>query len=509
MSFSNVSERGRPRKDRPVDVDVDDDAPAGRSTGPTTPPPDPDQERHGIRRRVPDRGIFALAAIVLLAALLVALHVREYTMLSPIDELQHLDYALKVSDGDLVRRGDLFGDEAMREEACRGVDAAFLPPPCDARTLRPQEFQEGGFNTAYIHSPGYYIVAGFGGRLVDRVPGVSSPVVGARLMGALWLGAAFVLLWMVFDELGVRVAARLPVLLLVACAPTVLHATATVNPDGSALAIGAAALLVVLRWESGRAPPWLLAVVGVAAVLTKINNVMAVGVAVLYLGFRWYQQRATGPRTDPSPDGSGYEPDGGHVAAGRHAEGPARSGRATTVAVAALALSVAVLGGAWMLFSSVNARVDANEIPMTQRFLVESISADEFLDNLTTGLTPLRDPYLPAVLATPLTRAGSILGDRLLMIGVAGSLIVSRPRSRERAIASAAVLAMVVVGPMFVAFNFVASSIYVTIPSRYGLAVVPAAAAATGLLIQRSKTGLIVGAVMSGVGAIGLFAALT
>ena len=89
---------------------------------------------------------------------------------------------------DLVRRGDLFGEEAMREEACRGVDAAFLPPPCDARTLRPQEFQEGGFNPAYIHSPGYYVVAGFGGRLVDRVPGVSSPVVGARLMGALWLG---------------------------------------------------------------------------------------------------------------------------------------------------------------------------------------------------------------------------------------------------------------------------------------------------------------------------------
>lgn len=504
MSFSNVSERGRPRKDRPVDVD--DDAHAGRSTGPTTPstsPTDPDQERAGNRRRVPNRGIFALAAVVLLAALLVALHVREYTMLSPIDELQHLDYALKVSDGDLVRRGDLFGDEAMREEACRGVDAAFLPPPCDARTLRPQEFQEGGFNTAYIHSPGYYVVAGFGGRLVDRVPGVSSPVVGARLMGALWLGAAFVLLWMVFDELGVRVAARLPVLLLVASAPTVLHATATVNPDGSALAIGAAALLVVLRWESGRAPPWLLAVVGVAAVLTKINNVMAVGVAVLYLCLRWYQQRATGPRTVPSPDGSDDAPDGGH------AEGPARDGRATTVAVACLALSVAVLGGAWMLFSSVNARVDADEIPMTQRFLVESISVDEFLDNLTTGLTPLRDPYLPAVLATPLTRAGSILGDRLLMIGVTASLIVSRPRSRERAIATAALLAMIVVGPMFVAFNYVASSIYVTIPSRYGLAVVPAAAAATGLLIQRSKTGLIVGAVMSGVGAIAALAALT
>ena len=509
MSFSKVGERGRAPGDLPGDHDD-----GAHATGqPETPPPvgpDADRGRRGSEsRKAPDRSILALLAVILFAALLVALHIREYTELSPIDELQHLDYALKVSDGDLVRRGDLFGDEAMREEACRGVDAVFPTPPCDARTLRPQDFQEGGYNTAYIHSPGYYLVAGLGGRVVDRVPGVASPVVGARLMGALWLGAALVLLWMIFDELRVRVAARLPVLLLVACAPTVLHAAATVNPDGSALAIGAAALLVVLRWESGRARPWLLAVVGVAAILTKVNNVMAVGVAVLYLALRWYQQRATEPGTDPSPDDSGRQAGGDQLAADRPTDGPSRSGRATVVAITTLAVSVAVVGGAWMLFSSVNARVDADEIPMTQRFLVDSVSVDQVVDSLPVGLTPLRDAYIPAVVATPLTRAGALLGDRLLLIGVVASLIVSRPRSRERALAASATLAMIVVGPMFVSFNYVASSIYVTIPSRYGLAIVPAAAAAAGLLIQRSRAGVIVGAAMSGVGAIGMLAALT
>jgi hypothetical protein len=69
-------------------------------------------------------------------------------------------------------------------------------------------------------------------------------------------------------------------------------------------------------------------------------------------------------------------------------------------------------------------------------------------------------------------------------------------------------LGMIVVGPMFVGLNYLTSSIYVGIPPRYGLAVVPAAAAATGLLIQRSRLGLIVGAVVSGVGAVGLLAAL-
>jgi hypothetical protein len=496
MGLSNVSERGRPPSDLPAEREA-----GARPGGPSG----------SITQRpvTPDRSILALVAVILFAALLVTLHVREYTVLSPIDELQHLDYALKVSDGEFVYRGDLVGTEALREEACRGVDARFSTPPCDARTLRPQDFQEEGFNTAYIHTPGYYIVAGLGGRLIDRVPGVMSPVVGARLMGVLWLAAALVLMWMVFDELGVRVAARLPVLLLVACAPTVLHAAATINPDGSALAIGAAALLVVLRWESGRARPWLLAVVGVAAILTKVNNVMAVGVAVLYLGLRWYQQRAIEPGTDPSADGSDHQAGADHAAAGRGVDGPARSGRATAGALAALALSVAVLGTAWMLFSSANARVDADEIPMTQRFLVESVSVDEFVDNLPAGLTPLRDPYLPAIVDTPLTRAGAIVGDRLLLIGVAASLIVSRARSRERALAAAAMLAMIVVGPMFVGLNYLTSSIYVGIPSRYGLAVVPAAAAATGLFIERSRTGVIVGAVMSGVVAISLLAALS
>jgi hypothetical protein len=215
------------------------------------------------------------------------------------------------------------------------------------------------------------------------------------------------------------------------------------------------------------------------------------------------------PGTDPAADGSDHQAGGDHAADGSAVDGPARGGRATAAAVATLALSVAVLGGAWMLFSSANARVDADEIPMTQRFLVESVSVDEFVDNVTSGLTPLRDPYLPAIIATPLTRAGAIVGDRLLLIGVVASLIVSRARSRERALAGAAILAMIVVGPMFVGWNYLASSIYVTIPPRYGLAVVPAAAAATGLLIQRSRTGVIVGAVMSGVAAIGLLAALS
>jgi hypothetical protein len=511
MGFLNVNERGRPPSDLPAEVEAG--ALAGSPTGSTAPPPvtpDPDRRRHGTeRRRTPDRSILALVAVVLLAALLVTLHVREYTVLSPIDELQHLDYALKVSDGDLVYRGDRVGTEALREEACRGVDGGYPTPPCGARTLRPADFQEEGYNTAYVHTPGYYLVAGLGGRLIDRVPGVMSPVVGARLMGALWLAAALVLMWMVFDELGVRLAARLPVLLLVACAPTVLHAAATVNPDGSAVAIGSAALLVVLRWESGRARPWLLAFVGVAAILTKVNNVVAVGVAVLYLGIRWYQQRASGPVADPATDGPNGQAEGGDVTAARGLAGPARSGRATAGAVAALALSVAVAGSAWMLFSSAKARVDADEIPMTRRFLVDSVSVDELVDNLPAGLTPLRDAYIPAIVATPLTRVDAMLGDRLLLIGVAASLIVSRARSRERALATAAMLGMIVVGPMFVGLNYLTSSIYVGIPPRYGLAVVPAAAAATGLLIQRSRLGLIVAAVVSGVGAVGLLAALS
>src|SRR5437660_6480466 len=125
--------------------------------------------------------------ILLLSITLVGLHVRAYPKLSPIDELQHIDALYRASHGEIVRRGQLVGQEAMGEEACRGIDALFRPPPCGG-PYQPSRFQEAGINTADIHPPTYYF-ATVGVADLLRAVGLASNLVDAgRLVGALWLG---------------------------------------------------------------------------------------------------------------------------------------------------------------------------------------------------------------------------------------------------------------------------------------------------------------------------------
>jgi hypothetical protein len=133
-------------------------------------------QRPRLRRTLP------LAAIVLFAALLVTLHVRTYTQISPLDEPQHMDYALRLSHGELVRSGDRFGAEMLHEEGCRGIDSvpSGYQLPCD-EPIDLDQYPLREYNTAEAHPPVYYAITGVGGRLLDRLPVVQSPITGARL----------------------------------------------------------------------------------------------------------------------------------------------------------------------------------------------------------------------------------------------------------------------------------------------------------------------------------------
>ena len=60
---------------------------------------------------------------------MVLLHERDYTPLSPVEKLQHIDYLDQASRFDLVRTGEHVGEVAMREQACRTVDSpGFVSP---------------------------------------------------------------------------------------------------------------------------------------------------------------------------------------------------------------------------------------------------------------------------------------------------------------------------------------------------------------------------------------------
>src|ERR1035437_4693878 len=65
--------------------------------------------------------------LLLVAIALVGLHVHTYTKVGPIDELQHIDYLYKSPA--IVAMGDRVGQDAVRQEAFRGMDDPFGRPP--------------------------------------------------------------------------------------------------------------------------------------------------------------------------------------------------------------------------------------------------------------------------------------------------------------------------------------------------------------------------------------------
>ncbi len=377
-------------------------------------------------------------------------------------------------------------------------------PSCRARSYEPVQFQEQGYNTAYAHPPGYYAVSGVGGRILAALPGVGSPVTGTRLMGAVWLGGALIALWYALGDLGVRPRTRVPALVLMASAPTVLLSAATVTPDSTAVAIGAVALLVVLRWEAGRASPWLLAVVGTAAVLTKATSIVAVGAGALYIVVRWLQSRRAAPSGPPAEEGAAA--DGAAEEAVHGGDGARTDIRSVVVALAMLAGSVLVVAMAWSGVTEAIARVDHSEIPMAQRFEVDGITIDEVIDNVTSGVSPLHDPYLPAVEDSRPVRLAVTFADRFLLAGLVAALIISVAGSRLRALAGVTLVSFVALGPFFVLFDYYATQGYFPIPARYGLPLVPFAVGAVAVACDRNRAGR---GLLWGVGTLSFLATVT
>jgi hypothetical protein len=159
------------------------------------------------------------------------------------------------------------------------------------------------------------------------------------------------------------------------------------------------------------------------------------------------------------------------------------------VAVAALALSAGLVVVAWAGISEAIARVPHSEIPMAQRFEVDGISVDQVIDNVTSGVSPLHDPYIPAVEDSRLIRLATTIADRFLLAGVVAALIMSAAGSRLRVLAGVTLASFVALGPFFVLFDYYGTQGYFAIPARYGLSLVPFAIGAVALACERSRPG--------------------
>ena len=407
--------------------------------------------------------VAGLAGVVLLGAVLIALHVRADPRLSPIDELQHVDYVVKAGQLHLPRLGETDGAVARHEIACRGVEAAFSPPPCASSDKAPNgAYPENAIDTAASDPPLYYVITGLAARAANGVIHTRSIVTLARLFGIVWLAAGVVLLWLAMRVLGIGLVVRMAVSALVVTTPVVLHSNATVTSDAVLLLGGAAAFFTVLLWEQRRLPGWVVFLVAGLCGLTKIPCVLAVVAAGLYLAIRAARRRTLG-------------------------EHPTRSRRemvGMALASSAVAVGVVLL---WLVIVHVRSIPGSPLSPSAASFRVDHFPVSRLLSQYSALVSPVSDPPVLAPLQGKITLAIVAAFNVLLLVAAFGGAALSRAGSRLEAIATSAAALMLVGGPAFVVAIYLSEhQVLPSIPHRYGLALVPMVAAALAMILIKA-----------------------
>ena len=256
-------------------------------------------------------------------------------------------------------------------------------------------------------------------------------------------------------------------IVLVLTAPSVLLASSTIQPDGSAIVAGAAMVLATLRWEQRRWH-WLVpALVGAAAVSLKITNGLVVGLCVLYLVFRYAEDRITGRQTVrratfPRPRRRVEHDRRAHARRERGVH--RRRGRPRRARMVGAPARDPALSG--------NGPPDQQGLPGL-RFPFHS-----FFDSLVRRLLAIAAPLHSSRDDDHDHVAGLDDRQRRAARGnVIGAVWAGRG-SRLRALGGASLFAMLVVGPVFTLADYLFFGVYYPggIAPGYGLSIVPAAA---------------------------------
>lgn len=452
---------------------------------PATPaPPAQDTPRdvrteHPVARLVRTRPVLLSVLVLVLAALgLSAVHVQAHGELSPVDELQHIDYLYKAPA--VVHSGEKVGQEAMREQACRGLATWPDPVACTAvGTYRTQDFQESGSNTAAIYTPLYYTVTKAVAVPLQSVLGLDSLVTAGRLVGGLWLAGGLVMTLLVARRLGAHPYVATALLLATASVPTVLYPAATITPDAMALLGGAALVWSVLWWEDAPARRWWLpALLAVLVVAVKALNILVVVLVALYVLLRVVSAAVRARRA--------------RAAGGGRPDGVPGTGQATLVIAAMSVLALACAVG-YIVYTGATAVASSDGVAMTERTRADAFPVAATIEHVGVFLQVFYD----AGSWNTLGWAG-VLNQRVLGLFVFGAtfaaVVVARGLpDRLRQLATSLLVVGLVGAPLIMAFTYVAQGVVVPIPGRYALSLIPAGVAVAAAAL-RDRTARVVGA---------------
>ncbi len=408
----------------------------------------------------------ALVLVVLLSAGLVGLHIHAYRQLSPYDEPQHIDYTYRLLQGNVPASGDHWLPATVAAVACRTIDYPLdVYPPCGGPAT-PDVLPSGGLTTAFGHTPAYYLLPAAAVWVSTHLLPVHVDDISVmRATGALWLALAIALLWLLCRELGVAWQVRAALSLGLVASPVVLLTQSTVNNDTTALAAGAAVTLATLWWDARGVRLWVPAGTAVLALLFKVTSLSVLILACVYVLVRcWQRSELPGRLRWKALD------------------------RRSLAFVGVLAGATVVVSGGWTVISSMRATLDPKLIGQNVLVTVSHFDPSWLPTSLLALVSPVQPQFMQSVMQGAVgVTAASLVNVGLLVLPVVGA-VRSEPGSRVRGLAIATGVALLSFGPLLTLINYFTMSQHITIPARYGLALVPALAAIGGTGV-RSRAG--------------------
>lgn len=401
------------------------------------------------------RHLWPLVVMCVSSLVLVIGAVSTFTELSPVDEGAHFDYIVRFPDVPVT--GDTFTQETMELQACQGMELDYALPACDSAPFEPVEFPGEGFSTAGTHPPLYYGLTALLARPLAALTGVSL-FVAARAIGALWLALLMILSYAIGITLGASRKSSLGASLLLGSSSAIVTSASTLGPDIAAAAMGALLILVTIRTDRSRPASALVLIVAALLGLTKLTTFLAVGVAVIWL-----------------------------VAVGTVLSDPPRDRVAIRKDIAlalAVAASFLLTSLGWLMWASSAAVLPAEEIPINQWFLTDSLDPRALVSHALLFFTPISDGYVaPYLQGISKIRLESIAAG-IMVFGAAAAFAALRSDKRASGLGLGVLTAAVVGAPLLVLVNFYANGMFFQLSARYGYPLLGAYAACAAVAFR-------------------------
>lgn len=410
------------------------------------------------------------AGLMVLSLVLVGLHIRAYSTLSPIDELQHVDYMIKAGNFEIPREGDRDGYEALAEAACRGVDSpGYAGPECGLDSYDPNDFQELGYNTAASQFPLYYLVTGLAARALTAIGLFGSKVTAGRLMGGVWAGLAWSVLWYVMALLRVPRWNRVIAVALLMFTPITLFHAATINADAALLLTGSLAVLTTIKFEREELNGWLLVAVYAALCLIDPTNLIVLCACAVYLVVRVSVPGDTTVLRRLTP-----------LAA------------LPLLLVVRQSVAPRIRETLWPPSGSIAGA------PMNTTFVTYEVSIEKILAQLESVFTPVHNPYLSPPLRSPYTLAFIDLTNWLLIAVMFAGAFVIVGRQQIAWLSRAGMAAMLLAGPFYTWYFAHYNHADFPAPARFGLPLIALVVVSIGAALVTRPVFAVAAAVAAG-----------